>query len=74
MARLDKSQSNTAGDVHIVISISDLDLPPVKELKPGIYFLLNVSIDPFTIILQGLENLVYTVLACYSPRQLKLAH
>merc|ERR1719285_881208 len=33
VARLDKSQSNTAGDVHIVVSISDLDLPPVKELK-----------------------------------------
>ena len=33
VARLDKSQSNTSGDVHIVISISDLDLPPVKELK-----------------------------------------
>ena len=36
VARLDKSQSNTSGDVHIVISISDLDLPPVKELKYGL--------------------------------------
>lgn len=33
VARLDKSQSNTSGDVHIIVSISDLDLPPVKELK-----------------------------------------
>ena len=51
VARLDKSQSNTAGDVHIVVSISDLDLPPVKELKPGINILLNFSYDSFFLIL-----------------------
>ena len=32
-ARLDKSRSNSAGDVHIIVSINDITLPPVKELK-----------------------------------------
>ena len=36
-ARLDKSRSNSAGDVHIIVSINDITLPPVKELKYDSY-------------------------------------
>jgi len=32
-ARLDKSHSNSSGDVHIIVNINDASLPPVKELK-----------------------------------------
>ena len=31
--RLDKSHSNSSGDVHIIVNINDASLPPVKELK-----------------------------------------